>query len=298
MGKQLKVHISLFIVSVIYGATFSLAKLVMPAYITPFTFILLRVSSALVLFLLFHGLFIREKVDRKDLPGLALSSLFGVAANMLMFFEGLANTTPINASVLMMVTPIFVFVIYTVVNRNGISWLKAAGIALAAIGAMMLMGGKRLSFSKDTLYGDVFIILNALSYAVYLVYVKKFLRKYNPITVSKWNFIFGFFIVLPFGVGNLGAVQWATFTPMVWFCVAFILFGTTFIAYLLNAWALQRASSTIVGSYIYLQPVIAAILALATGKDNLTLEKVIFILLIFVGVYLVSFTKTKTKTIE
>lgn len=270
----------------------------MPAYITPFTFILLRVGSALVLFLLFHSLFIREKVDKKDLPGIALSSLFGVAANMLMFFEGLANTTPINAAVLMMVTPVFVFVIFTVVNRNGISWPKAAGIALAAIGAMMLMGGKRLSFSKDTLYGDVFIILNALSYAVYLVYVKKFLRKYNPITVSKWNFIFGFFIVFPFGIGNLGDVQWATFTPMIWFCVAFILFGTTFITYLLNAWALQRASSTIVGSYIYLQPVIAAILALTTGKDHLTLEKVIFILLIFAGVYLVSFTKTKTKTIE
>lgn len=267
----------------------------MPAYITPFSFILLRVSAALVLFLLFHGIFIRERVERKDLAGIALSSLFGVAANMLMFFEGLANTTPINGAVLMMVTPVFVFVIYTVVNKQGISWIKAAGIALAAIGAMMLMGGRSLSFSKATLYGDVFIILNALSYAVYLVYVKRFLRKYNPITVSKWNFIFGFFVVLPFGFGGLAHIEWHTFTPFIWFCVAFILVGTTFITYLLNAWALQRASSTLVGSYIYLQPVIAAIISLTTGKDQLTPEKIIFILLIFAGVYLVSLTKTKTK---
>lgn len=267
----------------------------MPAYISPFTFILLRVVSALVLFLIFHSLFIKEKVERKDLAGLALSSFFGVAANMLMFFEGLANTSPINASVLMMITPVFVFVIYTVVNKEGISWIKAGGIALAAIGAMMLMGGKRLSFSKDTLYGDVFIMLNAFSYAIYLVYVKRFLRKYSPITVSKWNFIFGSMIVLPFGIGGLGAIEWASFTPFIWFCVVFILIGTTFITYLLNAWALQRATSTLVGSYIYLQPVVATVLALATQKDTLTVEKVIFILLIFAGVYLVALTTKKKK---
>lgn len=268
----------------------------MPKYISPLTFIVLRVGCALILFLIFHSLFIREKIERKDISGLALSALFGVAANMLMFFEGLANTTPINASVLMMVTPVFVFVIHTVVNRQGINGVKAAGIALAAVGAMMLMGGKRLSFSKDTLYGDVYIILNALSYAVYLVYVKKFIKKYNPITVSKWNFIFGFLFVLPFGMGGLELIDWASFTPFIWFCFWFVLVATTFITYLLNAWALQHAPSTLVGSYIYLQPVIATIIALASQKDVLTSEKIIFILLIFTGVYLVSLTPKKTIT--
>jgi len=268
----------------------------MPAYITPFTFILLRVSAALVLFLIFHALFVKEKVEKKDIPGLALAAMFGVAANMLMFFEGLARTTPINGAVLMLVTPVFVFIIYNIVNKEKISLLKATGIALAAAGAVMLMGGSRLSFSKDTLYGDIFIILNALSYAVYLVYVKKFIKKYNPITVSKWNFIFGWLFVLPFGYEGLEAVNWGGFSGFIWFSVIFILVGTTFITYLLNAWALQHASSTLVGSYIYLQPVIATIIALAGGQDQLTAEKIIFILLIFAGVYMVSMTP-KTKQI-
>lgn len=297
MSTRVKVHLSLLVVSLIYGATFSLAKEVMPEYISPFTFILLRVGAALVLFLIFHSLFIKEKVERKDMAGLALSSLFGVAANMLMFFEGLANTSPINASVLMMVTPIFVFIIYTVVNKEGISWIKAAGIGLAAIGAMMLMGGARLSFSKATLYGDVLIMLNALSYAIYLVYVKRFLVKYSPITVSKWNFIFGFMMVLPFGVGGLEDIDWVSFPPFIWALVVFILVGTTFITYLLNAWALQRATPTLVGSYIYLQPVIATILALTIQDGKITLEKIIFILLIFVGVYLVAIRPKKKKEI-
>lgn len=267
----------------------------MPAYIYPFTFILFRVAAALVLFLLFHSVFIKEKVDRKDLPGLALSAVFGVGANMLLYFEGLAHTSPINASVLMMVTPVFVFIIYTIVNKNGINWIKAAGIGLSAIGAVLLMGGRSLSFSKTTLYGDVCIMLNALSFAIYLVYVKKFIKKYNPITVSKWNFIFGFFIVLPFGYSGIGAVQWATFTPFIWFIVVFVLVGTTFLAYLLNAWALQHAPSTLVGSYIYLQPVIATTIALALGHDGLSIEKIIFILLIFAGVYFVSLAPNPKK---
>lgn len=268
----------------------------MPAYITPFTFILFRVGTALVLFLIYHALLVKEKVDRKDIPGLALAALFGVAANMLMFFEGLANTSPINASVLMMVTPVFVFIIYTLVNREGLHWIKASGILLAAAGAMMLMGGKRLSFSKDTLYGDIFIILNALSYAVYLVYVKRFLKKYSPFTVSRWTFIFGFIIVFPFGFSGVEGVQWATFTPSVWAIVAFILVGTTFFAYLLNAWALQNAPSVLVGSYIYLQPVIASTIAILFMGEPLTTEKLIFIFLIFTGVYLVSLTPTRKKT--
>lgn len=297
LSTRVKVHLSLLVVSLIYGATFSLAKEVMPAYISPFAFILLRVAAALVLFLIFHSVFIKEKVERKDMAGIALSSFFGVAANMLMFFEGLANTSPINASVLMMVTPVFVFIIYTVVNKEGISWIKAAGIGLAAIGAMMLMGGARLSFSKATLYGDVLIMLNALSYAIYLVYVKRFLVKYRPITVSKWNFVFGFMMVLPFGAGGIEGINWASFPPFIWFIFIFVLVGTTFITYLLNAFALQRASSTLVGSYIYLQPVIATILALTLQGGELTLEKIIFILLIFVGVYLVAIKPKKKKEI-
>lgn len=273
-----------------------MAKVVMPEFITPFTFILLRVGTAMLLFLAFHFFFIKEKVERKDLGGLALSAVFGVAANMLMFFEGLANTSPINAAVLMMVTPVFVFVINRVINKEPVKPLKTAGIILAAIGAMLLMGGSRLSFSKDTLYGDILIILNALSYAVYLVYVRKFIKKYSPITVSKWNFIFGFLIVVPFGFGGLEQVAWGTFTGEIWFYVVFILVGTTFITYLLNAWALQHAPATLVGSYIYLQPVIATVIAQLAKKDSLTVEKVIFILLIFAGVYLVSHTpKNKTE---
>jgi drug/metabolite transporter (DMT)-like permease len=294
MSKTIKVHLALFAVSLLYGATYAMAKAVMPMYIKPFGFIVLRVSSALLLFLVFHALFVRQRVDKKDLIPLAISAFFGSAANMLLFFAGLEITTPIHASVLMLVTPVFVLLISLLTGAEKPSVQKIGGVMLSAMGALFLMGGIRLSFSADTLLGDVFIILNAISFAIYLVYVKKLMVKYNPFTVSRWNFIFGFIYVLPFGFGQLSDIEWASFTGEIWFYVVFICVGTTFLTYLLNAYALQHTGSSLVGTYIYLQPVVAGIIAVSKGMESLTVMKVIFILLIFAGVYLVS-KKHKTK---
>lgn len=293
VSTTLKVHLSLLVVSLIYGATFSMAKIIMPSLIGPFGFILLRVLSGALLFLLVHALFVKEKVERKDLAPLAISAFFGVAANMLMFFKGLSITTPINGSVLMLVTPVFVLILSSFVYKEKLHWRKVAGVLLAAAGALFLIGGVKLRFEADKVLGDVFIILNALSYAIYLVYVRKLMQKYSPITVSKWNFLFGFLFVLPFGLEELSQVNWSLFGGVEWGIVAFILLGTTFLTYLLNAYALGHASATLVGSYIYLQPVVAAVLAIMLGQDSLNILKLSYILTIFAGVYLVSFKKKK-----
>lgn len=281
----------MLVVSLIYGATFSMAKVIMPSLIEPYGFILLRVFSGALLFLLVHFFFIREKVDKKDFVPLAISAFFGVAANMLMFFKGLSITSPINGSVLMLVTPVFVLILSTVMAHEKLHWRKASGVILAAAGALFLIGGWKLRFEADKVMGDMFIMLNALSYAIYLVYVRKLMKRYNPITVSKWNFLFGFLFVLPFGFNELQSVNWSLFGGLEWAIVAFVLIGTTFLTYLLNAFALGHASPTLVGSYIYLQPVVASILAIALGQDSLNTLKVIYIMTIFAGVYLVSFKK-------
>ena len=118
--------------------------------------------------------------------------------------------------------------------------------------------------------------------------------KVYPFSLSPWNFFFGFIYVLPFGFGQLSDIEWASFTGEIWFYVVFICVGTTFLTYLLNAYALQHTGSSLVGTYIYLQPVVAGIIAVSKGMESLTVMKVIFILLIFAGVYLVS-KKHKTK---
>lgn len=298
MKSSLKVHLALFTVSFIYGATFTIAKQVMPEFVKPFAFILMRVSVAAVCIFIFHSIFIKKRItDRKDFIQLGISALFGVAFNMLLFFKGLSITTPINGAVLMMNTPIFVVVFAALYLKEKITVQKIIGILIAALGALLLMGGGRFNFSSATVWGDVMVSANAIIYAFYLVYAKSLMQKYHPLTVTMWSFVFGWIVVLPFGASEFMEIDFGSFTPQIWMGIAFITIGSTFLTYVLNAYALQKASSSLVGSYIYLQPVLAALIAIATGKDALTVEKICYILVIFSGVFLVSWRKQKQEVL-
>lgn len=297
MKSPLKVHLALFMVSLIYGATFTIAKQVMPLYVQPFAFILMRVSVAAVCIFIFHSIFVKKRItDRKDFLQLGISALFGVAFNMLLFFKGLSITTPINGAVLMLNTPIFVVVFAALYLKEKITAQKVAGILVAAIGALLLMGGTGFHFTGATVWGDVMVMANAIIYAFYLVYAKSLMVKYHPLTVTMWSFVFGWFVVLPFGAMEFTQINFASFPLKIWLFIAFITIGSTFLTYVLNAYALQKASSSLVGTYIYLQPVLAALIAIITGKDILTLEKTLYILIIFMGVFLVSWRKQNLQS--
>ena len=289
MSKTFKVHLSLFIVSLIYGATFTIAKEVMPLYVKPFAFIMLRIWVAAIFLFLFHRAFIKEKIsDKSDFKKLIICSIFGVVANMLFFFKGLSLTVPINASVLMMNTPIFVVVFAAILLKEKLAVSKISGIFIAAIGAILLMGGKKFSFNPDTTLGDIFVSTNAIIYAFYLVYAKPLAQKYHPLTVTLYVFLIGAILVIPFAYKEFSEIDWRNFPVHIWLCILFVTVGSTFFTYLLNAYALRHASPSLVGSYIYLQPVLATLIALFSGKDSLTFEKIIFILIIFLGVFIVS----------
>jgi drug/metabolite transporter (DMT)-like permease len=298
MSTKLKVHLALLLVSIIYGATFTLAKLAMPLYIKPFAFILLRIMVAIVCIFIFHSIFVKGSIkDKKDLLPLLVSAVFGVAANMMLFFKGLSITTPINGAVLMLNTPVFVIIFAALVLKESLSVAKITGILIAGFGALMLMGGTRFNFSSETVLGDIYVTLNAIIYAFYLVYAKRLMKKYHPLTVTLYSFFFGFFMVLPFAYSEFSEVQFSILPDYIWGVLAFVTIGSTFLTYVLNAYALRHADSGLVGSYIYLQPVMAAIIAISSGKDTLSMDKILSMLLISFGVYLASQTRFLNSSI-
>jgi len=290
MQTRLKVHLALFAVSLLYAATFTIAKLAMPLYIKPFAFILMRVSVATVCIYLFHRHYVKGAIkDKKDLWPLFVSAVFGVAGNMLLFFKGLSITSPINASVLMLNTPIFVLVFAAIILKEKLTFNKIAGLLTAALGAILLMGGYKFEFNQDTVLGDIFVMLNAIIYAFYLVYAKRLMVKYHPLTVTLYAFFFGFFLVLPFGLTQTLEIDFAHLPLSIWGAIVFVTVGATFLTYVFNAYALKHASSSLVGSYIYLQPVLATLIAILSGKDFLSLEKFISMLIVFAGVFWASY---------
>ena len=188
----------------------------------------------------------------------------------------------------MTTTPIIVLIISAIIIKEKITRRKIIGIACGAIGATLLIGGKDFSFNTNYFWGDIFILINAASFGVFLVIVKPLMRKYHPITVVKWTFLFGILMVIPFGYNELMQITSAELIPKVLWSMTFIVIGTTFIAYLFNAYGLKYVSPTVVGTYIYLQPIIATIIAFVLGVGYLDIKTILLTLLIFLGVYLVS----------
>jgi drug/metabolite transporter (DMT)-like permease len=260
----------------------------MPEFIKPFGFILLRVTFAMVTFLAFWKFRIRQTIDRKDWYKFAICGFFGVAFNMLTFFQGLSMTTPINGAVIMLTTPALVVLFGAIIKTEKPSIRNLIGLIIALTGAFFLVGGLAMNFSGDRVAGDLLVLVNAASLAIYFVYVKGLLKKYHPITVTAIAFFFGWFMVLPFGLPQLQEVEWGTFTQIAWIGLVFVVVFTTIIAYFLNAWAMSKTRPSVVSGYIYLQPVFTTIISISADKDVLTLEKIIFAVSIFCGIYLIN----------
>jgi drug/metabolite transporter (DMT)-like permease len=289
MNKNLLAHLALFGANLIYGINYTVAKDVMPTYIEPLGFIFIRVSGAVVLFWLCYKFFFYEKVAKKDIPLLALCALFGVAINQMLFFEGLNLTTPINAAVIMVVNPILVLIFAGIMSTETLSKRKWLGIGVGAIGALTLItNGGNITLSQEHFYGNALVFINATSYAIYLVLVKSLMKKYKPITVISWVFLFGLLFVSPFGWSEFQSIEWSTMPTIIMWEVGFVVICTTFLAYLFNIYGLKTLNPSTVSTYIYLQPVLASIVAVIASSDELDFIKILSAVLICLGVYLVS----------
>lgn len=298
MKKTTKAHLALTAVALIYGANYSIAKLAMKGgLIPPLGFIFFRVLFGVIVFWVVQSLFIKEKVDRKDFPRLLMLGIFGIALNQMFFFKGLELTSPIHASLIMLVTPFMVLIFAYFLLKEMITKYKILGIVLGSIGAILLIlkdsGVQQIA--QNAMLGDLFIFINAASYGMYLVLIKPLVEKYNPITIVTWAFTMGSIFVLPVCYSDAMAIQWSSFQMENVLGFIFVLVFTTFFAYLLNAFALSRLKSSTVSAYIYLQPLIAGTISLLLGQDKLSSIIIFSGCLIFTGLYFVS-KKKKVST--
>ena len=289
MSKLLKAHLAILLANIIFGLNYIIAKEIMPVFLQPRAIIFLRVAGTSILFWILHLLLPSEKVVSKDLLKIAMCAFFGVALNQILFFEGLNLTSPIDASIIITVIPITVLVFAHFIIKEKITFYKLVGILIGATGAIILiLSSGKLSFHSGTFTGNLLVLINASSYGLYLVLIKPLMEKYNPFTIMKWLFLFGFIIITPFCFNIFRNSDFTTIPMNIWWAILFVVFATTAIAYFMNNYSLKTVSPTITGIYIYLQPVIASFLVILLGKDTLKVTDVLASLMIISGVFMVS----------
>lgn len=298
-------HLALFSVGATYAANYLVAKGLMPDLIGPSGFIFARVTGALILFIFLLLISGFERIKKGHIPRLILCGVFGVGVNQLMFFNGLNLTSPLNAALIITAIPIIVLIASAILLKSKVTGRKTLGVVLGAVGAvfLVLLGQGQGGLSNSFWVGDLFVLINATSYAVYLVIVKPLMEHYKPITVITWAFLVGWCIVTPFGLNQFLAVEWSDFTARDFYAFFFVVVMATFLAYLLNIFALKHLAPTTVSVYIYLQPLLVIVftflffyLGFNDFRADLNWQKGVCALLIFLGVYLVSFEGKKSKS--
>jgi drug/metabolite transporter (DMT)-like permease len=273
----------------IYGINHTVAKSVMPIYIGSLGFVLLRVLGATILFWVISIFFKSQQIEKKDRLTILKCGLFGMGINIAAFISGLDYSTPINSSILIIITPIFVVILSYLIFKNKINSSKIIGIFLGFIGAMILIINADMtsSIGRNIPLGNFLFIINSISYAYYLIIVKPMAEKYDLITLFKWLFLIGLIFNFPLGIKQFMLVEWTNLPlydailPML-----YVVICTTFMTYFLNGYALTRLKSSEVAVFVYLQPVIGVTYAIYSKSDVLSATVIVASTLIFAGLYL------------
>lgn len=294
MSRIKKAHAAVLGANFIFGTNYAVVKYITPSYLHPFALNVVRILVSLVLF---WGLFLfkPEKIplQKKHIPRLLLCALTGVVINQIFFIKGVSLTTPIHSALLSLATPIFITLIAAWLLKEGFTLLTFLGLILGIGGAAMLVLLKDSHHTgNQILLGDILVLINAVSYAFYLVLVRPLMKTYSGIQVLRWIFSLGALVILPFGMHEFLQTNWAAFDFSHWAGLAFVAVGATFLAYLLNVYGISIIGPSATGAYIYTQPVFAALIAIGFAGESVSWIKTIAALLIFTGVYLANYKKT------
>jgi drug/metabolite transporter (DMT)-like permease len=278
--KSPKVVLALVLVQVLF-ATLPIAVKVALRDLTSPALALLRVAGAALLFWVIHRLTVREHIQSwRDYGLLAAYSLFGVILNQLLYITALTMTTATAAQTLVTAGPAMTLLIAILAGRETGTRAKWLGIALAGCGALVLVG---VGLHEGSALGNLLALLNVASYSVYLVISRGLLRRYHALTVITWVFVFGLLGMLPWGIGP-AVRQVGGMSATTWVMMIYIIVLPTVAAYYLNIWALSRAEASLVSTFVYLQPVMTAALAVPLLGEHVSWRMAPAVVLIFAGV--------------
>lgn len=292
-------HAAALIAYAIFGFNIIVCKdLTSGHLIPPLGIFTLRSLIAGALFWLVSAFLPKEKVDRKDYIRIFAASLLGFFTCQVTFLVGIPYITPMDCSILTAMSPIYTMAIAALVIKEPITWKKAGGVAISFAGIIYLIVSRVATpggVTESTPFGIFMIILNSLSFSMYLGIFKPLIAKYSAVTFMKWIFLFSACVATPFSLKGLINVEWAAIPSIQYAELAYLIICATFITYFLIPVAQRRIRPTLVSMYSYVQPIIAIVISIVIGTDILTWQKVLAAAMVFGGVIIVSYSRSASK---
>ena len=285
-------HIAAFIAYAIFGFNIIVCKdLTSGGLIPPLGIFTLRSLVAGGLFWLVSLFMPKEKVDKKDYIKIFAASMIGFFTCQITFLVGIPHITPMDCSVLTAMAPIYTMAIAAIAIKEPITLKKSIGVAISFAGIIYLILSRVTvdgGVAASTPFGIFMIVLNSLSFSMYLGIFKPLIAKYSAVTFMKWIFLFSACVATPFSLNGLINVDWSGIPSKQYAELAYLIICATFITYFLIPLAQKRIRPTLISMYSYVQPIIAIAVSISIGMDTLTWQKVLATTLVFGGLIIVS----------
>lgn len=299
MNKQsVAGHLACFLAYAIFGFNIIVCKdLTAGGLISPLAIFCLRSVGAGALFWIISLFAPKEKVEKKDYLRIFAASMLGFFVCQVTFLVGIPHITPMDCSVLSAISPIYTMIIAAIVLKEPITWQKAVGVIVSFSGIIYLIVSRTSAdgAAETSLFGILMIVLNSLSFSLYLGIFKPLIGKYSVVTFMKWIFLFAFVVSVPFSAKELVTLQWNAIPAVQLAELAYLILCATFITYFLIPVGQKRIRPTLVSMYSYVQPIIAIVISISAGIEMLTWQKVFAAIMVFGGVVVVSYSKSRVE---
>lgn len=236
-----------------------------------------------------------EHVPLKDIFVLCGAGVFGLVCNQCCFTIGLSITTPSNAAIVTTSLPIFAMIFAALILKEPITGRKALGVGVGCSGAVILIASTAVANDSriGDIRGDLLCVAAQMSFALYLSLYRNILKRYSPITMSKWMFTWATILLTPFLGSHAASTDWQAVSLKTWLETGFVVFFGTYIAYLCMQTAQRTLRPTVVSIYNYMQPVVAVSVSIACGMCLFTWKQAVAVVLVFSGVWLVIKSKSR-----
>ena len=293
----LKGHVAMLTANVLWGCMSPSSKIVLSSgLVNAISLTTFRMLGAAIVFWIASFFMPKEHVPHEDLKDLFFAALFGIVLNQGSYIFGVSMTSPIDATIVATSTPIITMIIAAFYLKEPITGTKILGVFVGAAGALtLILSGQQASAGGGNVWGDLLCLFAQCCFSIYVVVYKGLIGKYSPVTLMKWMFTYSAICTIPFSYSSVSSIDFATLPLSIYLNIAVVVLGGTFFAYLLIPIGQRALRPTVATMYNYVQPIIASIITVIVGLDTFGLMKSIAIVLVFLGVYIVTRSKSKAQ---
>lgn len=293
MKKNIQGHLFALSANILWGLMVPIGKSALTEF-SPLSVTTFRMVGAAACFWLLSLFCKREQVDHRDLLKMFFAALFALVFNQGVYIFGLSMTSPINASIVTTTLPIVTMVVAAIYLKEPVTNKKVLGIFVGALGALILITSSRVAANGNgSIFGDLLCLAAQISFSIYLTVFKGLSQRYSPITLNKWMFVYASICYIPFSYRDVAAIEWSGISVSALLQVGYVVVGGSFLAYIFIMSAQRLLRPTVVSMYNYMQPIVASTVAIILGLGVFSPEKGVAIALVFLGVYIVTQSKSR-----